>query len=1069
MKIINFAVKRPVAMTIFASVIIILGVFTFTDIPLDLYPEMKLPYAAVITTYTGAGPEEVESQVTEMIEDSVGTLSGVKRISSQSSAGQSLVLIEFDWGTDMSTATTDIREKVGMYEGYLPDGVDKPMVIKMDPTMMPIMQLTISSADDSISLAQLQTMADDIIEPRLARIPQVASVYITGGNVREVQVEVDPAKLAGYGLTLGQVNQVLAAENFNQSSGKVERGDTKYYIRTLQQFESIDDIRDVAITTPAGNTVFLYEIATIVDGFKEVTQKTRVDGHATVSVNCMKQSDANTVDTCAAIRDEMAALQNELPGHLQVNFVMDQSDFINKSLDNTKRMIWEGALLAMLIIYVFLRNWRSTIIIVSAIPMSIIATFILMYFTDNTLNLITLGGLALGVGRMVDDSIVVFENIYRHREMGLDAVHAALEGGSQVGQAVIASTLTIVAVFAPMVFTTGIAGVMFKPLAITVSFAILCSLFVSLTIVPLLSSRMLNDEGMGRHNLNLGRFSAWLDRTMEFLNGLGVRYRVLLEAALRHRGRVILVVSALMLFTVAICFTPLIGAEFIPAMDSGKINISVEIDKGSKLEATDEVIAEIEARLREMPEVKSIFTSVGGTGSSFMSGTEQTETGAIIVTLTDVSTFFGDGRKKDVNAVAEEIRTSLADIPGLKMSVTVADAASSGGMTGGADVQIQVHGDDMTVLKELSAQVEDIVRRTPGTREVSSSMTGGNPEYQIRIDRHRAAAVGLSPAAIAAEIKNAMSGSVATRYRVAGDEVDVRVRYQTEGGKNMEYLANLGITTPSGARIPLSELASFEIEEGASSINRVDQTRLASIEAYLLDDSYSLSTVVADIQAQADTLNLPAGYTITYEGEMDQMMDSFESLLWAFLLALILVYAVMAVQYESFFNPFVIMFSVPTALIGVVLSLVLMQRNFSVPAFIGVIMLVGIAVSNAIVYVDYLNQLRQGGMEMTEAVLEAGQVRLRPILMTALATILAMLPMSLGIQTGSESMAPVASAVIGGLLVSTLVTLVLVPVIYTLLEDMINYVKQNFRRQKLAAVELADISVGDVDEGDGSM
>lgn len=1067
MGIINFAVKRPVAMTIFAAVIIILGVFTFVDIPLDLYPDMKLPYAAVITTYTGAGPEEVESQVTQLIEDSVGTLAGVQRISSQSSAGQSLVLLEFDWGTDMSTATTDIREKVGMYEGYLPDGVEKPLVVKMDPTMMPVMQLTISSADDSISLAQLQSLADDIIEPRLARIPQVASVYITGGNIREVQVEVDPVKLAGYGLTLGQVNQVLAAENFNQSSGKVERGDTKYYVRTLQQFESIDDIRDVAITTSSGNTVYLYEIATVVDGYKEVTQKTRVDGHSTVSINCMKQSDANTVQTSAAIREEMAALQAELPGNLQVNYVMDQADFINKSLATTKRMIWEGALLAMLVIYIFLRNWRSTIIIVSAIPMSIIATFILMYFTSNTLNLITLGGLALGVGRMVDDSIVMFENIYRHREMGLPAINAALEGGRQVGQAVIASTMTIIAVFAPMVFTTGIAGVLFKPLAITVSFAILCSLFVALTIVPLLSSRLLSDEGMGRHNLNLGKLSSVMDKMMEFLNGLGEKYKVLLEAALRHRGRVVLIVTGLMIFTAGLCFTPLIGAEFIPKMDTGKINISVEIDKGSKLDETDVVMSEIESRLREMPEVKTIFTSVGGSGSSFLSGTEKTETGAIIVNLTDVATFFGEGRKKDADTVAEEIRTRLADIPGLKLSVTVASSSTSN-MGASADVQIQIHGDDMTVLKELSDQMEDIVRQTPGTREVKASMTGGNPEYQIRIDRQRAAAVGLTPAAVAAEIRNAMDGTVATRYRVAGDEVDVRVRYQTEGGKNMEYLSNLGITTPSGARVPLSELASFQIEEGASSINRVDQTRMASVEAYLLNDNYSLSEVVAEIQKQADQLNLPAGYTITYEGEMEQMMDSFYSLLLAFLLALILVYAVMAVQYESFFNPFVIMFSVPTALIGVVLSLVLMQRNFSVPAFIGVIMLVGIAVSNAIVYVDYLNQLREGGMELHDAVLEAGRVRLRPILMTALATILAMLPMSLGIETGSQSMAPVASAVIGGLTVSTLVTLVLVPVIYTLLEDMVVYIKTHLRRRKRVEVELADVGATVMlDGGDG--
>lgn len=1055
MGLINFAVKRPVAMTIFAVVVIILGIFTFVDIPLDLYPDMKLPYAAVITSYPGAGPEEVESQVSRPIEDVVGTMSGVKRISSQSSAGQSLVLIQFDWGTNMSTATTDIREKVGMVEGFLPDAVDKPMVFKMDPTMMPVMQLTISSKDDSVSLAQLQTMAEDIIKPRLSRIPEVASVYLTGGLTREVKIEVDPVKLSGYGLSLSQVNQVLAAENFNQSSGRVERGDTKYFVRTMQQFESIDDIRNVAINTATGTTVYLYQIADVIDGYKDVDQKTRVDNHATVSINCQKQSDANTVTTCAEIKAEMILLQQELPGNLQVNFVSDQSDFINRSLDTTKRMIGEGALLAMLVIYLFLRNWRSTVIIFTAIPMSIIATFILMYFTSNTLNLITLGGLALGVGRMVDDSIVVFENIYRHREMGLRPISAALEGGRQVGQAVIASTMTIIAVFAPMVFTTGIAGVLFKPLAITVSFAILCSLFVSLTIVPLLSSRMLSEKGMGASTLRVGKLSHAMDKFTTFLNSLGDRYKSLLEIALNHRLRVVLLVFGLLIASV--CMVPVVGAEFIPAMDAGKISLTIETDKGSQLEVTDKVVTEIESRLHSMPEVKTVFTSVGSTGRGFLEASGKTDTAAIMVQLIDragpLSRFgIGEGRTKDVNIVAEDIRQKLADIPGVKLAVTVQDAGAFGGMSGGAPIQIQIHGDDMTVLRDLSNQMQDVVRKTPGTREVKASLTGGNSEVQIRIDRQRAATYGLSPAQIAAEISNAMQGAVATRYRIAGDEVDVRVRYSAATDKNIEYLTAIGINTPSGARIPVAQVASFEISEGPSRVDRVDQTRVATIEAYLVDKSYDLATVTAAIKTAGANISLPAGYTITYEGQNKDMVDSFMSLLTAFFLALFLVYAVMAVQYESFFNPFVIMFSVPTALIGVVLSLVVTGRSFSVPAFIGVIMLVGIAVSNAIVYVDYLNQLREGGMEMREAVLEAGRVRLRPILMTAMATILAMLPLAMGIETGSESMAPVASAVIGGLTVSTLVTLVLVPVIYTIMEDFINWVKKHLKKRQVKVV-----------------
>jgi len=1024
MKIVEFAVKRPVTMSILVAVVIIFGFFTLSKIPLDLYPEMKFPYAAVMTSYPGAGPEEVESQVSEPLEGILNTLSGVKEIQSQSTSGNSLILIKYDWGTNIESALMDIREKIGLIEKSLPSGVEKPMVLKMDPTMMPIIQMGIRGGD-KISLGQLQSIAEDVIEPRLSRIPEVASVVITGGLEREIKVEVDPVKLEDYGLTLTQVNQVLQLENFNLSGGKAREGEREYYVRSLQQFENLDDIRNVAILTPSGNSVYLNDIAMIEDAYKDDTQITRVNGSKAVGIHCLKQSDANTVKACAAVREEMEEIMTELDLDLDYQVVMDQSSFINQSLDITKRMMVEGALLAILVLFLFLRNGRSTLIVFTAIPLSIIATFILMYVNNSTLNLITMGGLALGIGRMVDDSIVVFENIYRHRSLGLPPMEAALTGASEVGNAIIASTTTIIAVFFPIMFAEGLASVLFKPLAITVSFAIFCSLMVALTIVPLLASRMLSDKAMQPLDPEKGRVSRVVFNFGNWLDNLRERYKIILRWSLGHRRHVVALVTLLMVGALAL--VPFIGAEFLPAMDAGEISITIENDKGTLLKDTEQVVEKVEAQLREVPEVFTIFSSVGSSASMFFDSGTKADQATIYIKLVPKNE-----RKRSGDEVAEDIRSRLGEIAGSKIKVSMMDLTSTG-PSGGGPVSVQVRGDDMQVLREISEEVAEIVRKVPGTREVISSLSDGIPEIQVKIDRKRAAAYGLTPMQVASDIKNAMQGNVATRYRVGGDEVDVRVRYSPQNHKELEYLENLAISTSRGGVLRLSQIASFEMAPGPIQITRVDRVRRAEINAYLLNRD--LSVVMKDIQNEVDKINLPSGYSIEYGGQNKDMMESFTSLGIALILAIILVYAVMAIQYESFFNPFVIMFSVPTAFIGVVLGLLLTNKAFSVSAFIGVIMLVGIVVANAIVLVDYLKQLRERGMERDEAIVEAGRVRLRPILMTAFATILAMFPLSLGIGEGAEADAPLAIVIIFGLLVSTFITLVLVPVVYSIFDD----------------------------------
>lgn len=1046
MGIVKFAIKRSVAMTIIVAVIVITGFLTWSRLSVALYPDMQLPVAAVITSYRGAGPEEVESQISKPLEDILKTISNVTEIRSQSVSGTSVIILMFNWGTDMHTATQDIREQIGMIQGFLPQDSEQPMVLRIDPNSMPVIQVGVSG--EGMSLPQLQSLAEDVIEPRLSNIPELASITITGGTEREIQVAVDPVKLENYGLSMTQISQVLQRDNFNLAGGEIAQGDRKFYVRTLQQYENLEDIKNTAIFSPTGNILYLRDIAEIKDGIKDLTSLTRVNGHEAVGVHCLKQSDANLVDACDAVKAELDKIATEYGDKLTIEVMMDQSSFVKQALSTTKRAIVEGAILAVLVIFLFLRNLRSTMIIFLAIPLSIIATFVLLFFTNNTMNLLTLGGLGLGVGRMVDDSIVVFENIYRHRLLGKSSTEAALAGTSEVGNAVIAATTTVLAVFVPIMMTEGLASILFGPMALTVCFAILCSLFVALTVVPLLSSKLLTDENMQRRDTRLGVFSKWADYFSVSFDKLNKQYRQLLTWSLSHRKIVWITVTVLL--AGAIALSPLIGAEFIPSMDSGEISVNLETDKGSQIEYTDAIVKQMESELFDLPEVQTIFTGVGSVSSgSMIFSSGATNTARLYVKLTPSSE-----RDQSADEIADTVRQLLTDIPGVKFKVTVIDQVNTGGAST-APVTIDVKGNDFAVLAELSQQVLEIVKNVPGTREVESSLAEGDPEIQIKIDRQRAAAYGFTPIQAAQVIRDSIRGSVPTKYRVGGAEIDILVKYEVDSvyPQDIDQLISLPLVAPGGAVITLGEIASFEKGSGPTQIDRLDRSRKVGISADILNRD--LSAVIADIKDQVDSISLPPGYSIEYGGQNKDMMESFSSLALALILAVVLVYAVMAIQYESFFTPFVIMFSVPISVIGVILGLLLTGRTFGVTAFIGVIMLVGIVVSNAIVLVDYIKQLIDRGMERNTAIIEAGAIRLRPILMTTLSTVLAMMPMAIGIGEGAEAEAPLATVVVGGLLVSTLITLVLIPVVYTTFDDWGQKISQRLskRRSKTVVAE----------------
>jgi len=1010
----QLAIRRPVTVLMIIFMLLLLGGVSITRLGLDLFPNISLPIAAVYTEYSGAAPEEVEKMVTRPLEETLGTVSRVKGLESQSLEGASFIMAEFDWGTNMDFATLEIREKVDMAEYFLPEGTKKPVVFKFDPSLMPILQLGMSG---DYSLADLQEVAEEIIKPRLERLEGVASVDVFGGLERELQVVVDPSRMKGYGVTLEQIAQALRAQNLSLSGGEVEEGASRLLVRTTGDLESVEEIRSLPINTPKG-LIELGDVARVEETYKERTEYSWMNGRPSIGLAIQKRTDANTVRVAADVFRTLHELKKELPGGLEIEPVMDQSKFINRSIRDVVRNAVVGGFLAMLILFFFLRNLRTTLIIGAAIPISIISTFILIYFSGLTLNMVSLGGLALGVGMLVDNAVVVLENIYRHREEGAERVQAAVEGSSEITNAITSSTLTTVAVFVPIIFVGGMAATMFRELALTVSFSLVTSLLVALTLIPMMSVRLLVVRDGGPRNI--------LTRGFDTLYGLvDGFYRRVLDWALRHRKAVVGLVVLSIVLTVLVA--PRIGSEFLPNMDTGQINIQVELPSGSSLAATEEVVKKVERVAQEIPEAETVFTSLGFTGSMAGEGGSGSEVGGVLIQLVEK-----EKRQHSTSEIVEELRQKVKGFAGAEIKVTEVGGFGSE-MLSGPPVVVKIKGDEFPVLRSLSEKVAQEIRAVQGTREVETSLGEGQPEIQVRVDRKKAASYGLTVAQVAQGLRSAFEGMVATRYRIDGDEIDVRLLLPEGHREDLADLKGLSLAGPGGTRVELAEVAELVRTIGPNTIEREDQVRVVSVTAQLA--GRDLGSVMADIRQRLSSIALPAGYQIEYGGQSSEMRESFADLGLAFLIAVCLVYMVMAAGFESLVDPLTIMFSVPLAIVGAAFGLFLTGRPFSVIAFLGTIMLVGIVVNNAIVLLDYINILRRRGLERIEAIKRAGPVRLRPILITMLTTVLGMLPLALGIGEGAEADAPLATVVIGGLLLSTVLTLVVVPVFYTIFED----------------------------------
>nr|WP_269748825.1 efflux RND transporter permease subunit [Lysinibacillus timonensis] len=1016
--LVKTSISRPVGVIMFVVVAMLLGFISLTGLKLDLFPKMDLPVAVVATSYPGGAPQEVEELISKPIESAVGTIEGLDTIQSISQPSSSLVVMMFDFGRDIESAMTDVREKIDQISGALPENANDPMVMRLDPNATAVVYASLSGADLNV----LQDIAENEVQPALERASGVASATVSGGIEREIRVNLDQAQLLNFGVTGSQVMSALGAENRSISAGTVEQGGKDVQLRIVGEYTSINDIRNTQLTLANGETIRVEDVAEVVDTFKEQSSISKVNGEETLLFSIMKQSDANTVEVAKEVQKAIDELNAEFAERgLKITTVMDTSTFITDSIDSVVNNMLIGGVLSAIILLLFLRSIRATLVIGISMPIAIITTFTLMYFTGETLNVISMGGLALGIGMMVDSSIVILENIFKKRQEGLSIKDAAIEGGGELVGAVIASTLTTAVVFLPIVFVEGLAAQIFRPLALAVVFSLTAALIAAVTIVPMLSSKML---GKVKIQMEGEAPKGIVNRLLAVFIKI---YGKVLEKALKFRKTVILIVLAA--FAGSFALSGSVGVEFMPASDSGQVGITAEIQSGSQLSESEAVVEQIDERLAKYKDIiKVSYVSIGGSTDGVSAGTANQASYMIEL----VSSTERDITTQDFIAEVSEL---VSDIPGAE--ITVADQSS--GMSSGSPIQVQISGDDQDVLGDLAQQVVWLIEDIDGTLNVESSLSEGNPEVQVVVDREIASAFGLTYQQIMNEVNLSFDGQVATYYKEDGSEYDVTVALPSDETETVRDLETMMIRNNEGMNIPLSTVAQFVQIQGPSQITRQDQVKTINVTS----DVYGrdLGSVSTDIMLAMEKLSLPDGYEVSMGGQSEQMMESFGQLALALLLGIFLVYMVMAVQFESFVYPFIIMFSMPTMIIGVIVGLFISGVPLSMPGFIGMILLAGIVVNNGILLVEYINILRDKGMERMEAIIEAGKSRVRPIFMTTLTTVLAMIPLALAIGEGAESQQPMAVVVVFGLSASTMFTLVFVPVMYVIIDNMATKVK----------------------------
>lgn len=1018
MNIADFCLKHKVTTIMAYVLIVVFGIMGFTSLPLALMPDIELPMAVVYTTYSNAGPQEVENMVTKTIESACASVSGMDEIQSLSSEGSSMVMVTFADGTDMDEAMVDLRGRIDRVKGFLPEDANAPMTMTIDVDAMPVMTVGLKGAD----LAELQAIAEDDIQPALERIDGVASVDIAGGYENEIAIDTNADRLAGYGLSVSYIAQMLAAENVALPAGEVQSGDQSFSVRADGEFSSVSDIANTLIPLPTGGTVRLSEVANVYVAPKEQTAIAKIGGEPCITISVNKQSDTNTLQVAERAKDaldEVTALQPTLDWSL----LMDQSDMINMTVDSVIQNIVFGVLLAAIVLFVFLRDWGATAVISMSMPICIISVFLIMQVFDITMNMMSLGGIAMGVGMIVDNSIVVLENIFHYRSDGCDRFTSCVEGTKEVALSISASTLTTVAVFLPIGLSGGLSGMMFREFCITICSLLLASLLIALTLVPVLCYALL-DRG-GKHRMRMpdtGHDIA--DRP------LMRKYKELLAHFITHRKKAIIISGAMIvafLGSIAIA-----GVELMPQMDESMVAIGIEMPVGSDLEDVSAMADRaVDIALEQVPEIESIYYSTGGAS---MSTTSTANSASITVNLVDKS-----DRDRTSQQVADDLRPYMQDLAGAEISVEASGTMDMSSMTGDA-ISVTLRGDDYEKLSQTAEQLAGQLAALPGAIEVSSSASEQVPEVEITLNRANASRFGLTAATIGQAVRGELSGQTATQLKVNGEEITVTVRGDSRAETSIDALKSVMIPTQTGGSVPLSLVANVDTVLAPQSINRLNQSRTVTITGGAAD-TVSTAEMSQAVQGVLDTFELPDGITYETGGEMEEMINTFTQLAYALVVALGLVYFVLASQFESFVMPVIIMTILPIGLLGSLFTLPLTGNKISMVAFIGVIMLAGTVVNSSIVLIDYMNIRRKRGEDKDTAILNACPRRVRPVLMTTLTTVLGLLPMVFSNGEGAEMMRPMAIVMITGMVVSTIVTLLFTPVYYSLIDSLTQRVR----------------------------
>ncbi|MBR2594287.1 MAG: efflux RND transporter permease subunit [Firmicutes bacterium] len=1033
----RMAIRKPVTTLMVLIMVLIIGIVGLSGLKMDLMPNVDIPIAIVNTTYVGAAPSEIETLVTKPLEETLSTISNVDTITSTSMENASIVVVQFVDGVNLDMATLDMREKIDLVKPTLPDDASDPMVLKIDMSMLSTIMVGISS--NTLNLDELTTLMDDELTGKFEKIEGIASATMMGGLKDEIQIIVNQEKAAGYGISVSQISQILAAENINYPAGTISQGDTKLQIRSEGEFKSVDEIRNVLLTSPMGAAVKVGDIADVSLVRAEATSFSTINGKDGIILALSKESDANIVNVSDRINSLIEDLKVTNPD-INAVILMDTSSYIKNSVTNVVTTAFSAAILAIIVLFIFLKDYKTSLIIGVSIPTSVIATFAMMYVMGMTMNILSLSGIAIGIGMFVDNSIVVLENIHRFFEMGHSPQESAEKGTKEVAASITASTLTTVAVFIPMMFLKGTAGQMFKDLSITVTFSLMASLIVSMTFVPMACAKILKNGGKKESGKSVG----FLDKWTAGIDNLEKNYRKLLKRALTHRRKTGIIILVIFIATLSLLTT--MDMEFVPSMDQGQVTINVTMPNGTFLEETEAMTDEIVSRTVDIPEIKSYYVMSGGGTMSLLTGGSTGEA-SVNIELVPVRE-----RSRSCEEIADEIKGKVKDIPGAEIKVeAITSAMGSFGSTG---IELELRGDSDQKLREISNDLIMQISKLEGVTSVDSSAEDVVPQATIKVDRNKAGMYGLTATSVAAAIRTAVTGSTVTQYKLNGSEIDVVIKYDEDSVKYINQLGKITVTTLTGAQIPVTELAEVTIEDSSTTIARTNMKNSITITTEFKDKGNNeMTTAITEI---VENYGLPDGYSYKFTGMIESMTDSFSSMIIVLGISIVLVYVIIASQFESFVDPFVVLFSVPLALTGGILGLVICRQNMSVPAMMGFIMLVGMVVNNAIVLIDYTKQIKnEEHLTAKEALMKSAPTRLRPILMTTLTTVLGLIPMALAIGEGTEMQKPMAIAVIFGMMISTMVTLIFVPILYSKIDESMEKRRQRrARKQRLLEEKL---------------